>query len=111
VATSPLLKVPPGTRVLDLGCGPGTYAVPLAHQGAEVTGVDLSEAMLDQARQACADAGAPVRLVRADMRDVVEPESFDLANRGPTSSTWWTSTPPMSPPARRRCATSLTLRG
>jgi SAM-dependent methyltransferase len=78
VAISPLLKVTAGTTVLDLACGPGTYTAPMARQGAEVTGVDLSEAMLARARRACAEAGVRALLVRADMRDFVEPESFDL---------------------------------
>ncbi|GII64662.1 methyltransferase [Sphaerisporangium krabiense] len=77
VATSPLLDLPPGTTVLDLGCGPGTYAVPLAERGARVTGVDLSGAMLDRAREAAQAAGLTVRLVRADMREFVEPHRYD----------------------------------
>ncbi|GII83465.1 methyltransferase [Sphaerisporangium siamense] len=78
VASSPLLDLPPGTTVLDLGCGPGTYAVPLAERGAQVTGVDLSAVMLDRAREAARTAGLTVRLVRADMREFVEPNYYDL---------------------------------
>ncbi|WDZ86573.1 class I SAM-dependent methyltransferase [Micromonospora cathayae] len=78
VTTSPLLDTAAGSRVLDLGCGPGTYAVPLAERGARVTGVDLSAAMLGRAREAAEAAGRPVRLVRADMREFVETCSYDL---------------------------------
>lgn len=78
VATSPLLKVAEGTRVLDLGCGPGLHVVPMARHGARVTGVDLSPAMLERARLACERAGARTRLVRADMREHVEPGAYDL---------------------------------
>ncbi|MEV6419426.1 methyltransferase domain-containing protein [Streptomyces sp. NPDC051662] len=77
VASSPLLDFPPGSRVLDLCCGPGLFLVPLARRGYTVTGVDLSPSMLERARAACAEAGADVRLVRADMLDHVEPGSFD----------------------------------
>lgn len=42
VASSPLLDFPPGSRVLDLCCGPGLFVVPLAARGYAVTGVDLS---------------------------------------------------------------------
>ncbi|MDT0347679.1 class I SAM-dependent methyltransferase [Streptomyces litchfieldiae] len=79
VASSPLLDVPAGTEVLDLGCGPGTFTLPLARRGATVTGVDLSQALLDRARREAAEASVDVRLVRADMREFVEPDRFDLA--------------------------------
>ncbi|MEV0039559.1 class I SAM-dependent methyltransferase [Streptomyces sp. NPDC050804] len=77
VAGSPLLDFPPGSRVLDLCCGPGLFLVPLARRGYTVTGVDLSEVMLGRARTACATAGADVRLIRADMLEYTEPGSFD----------------------------------
>ncbi|MFJ5833731.1 class I SAM-dependent methyltransferase [Streptomyces sp. NPDC093089] len=41
---------PPGTRVLDLGCGTGRDAAHLHHSGHDVTGADLSDAMLAYAR-------------------------------------------------------------
>ncbi|MER7078349.1 Methyltransferase domain-containing protein [Saccharopolyspora kobensis] len=78
VATSPLLDFPRGARVLDLCCGPGLFLVPLAARGFEVTGVDLSEPMLERARSACEEAGAEVRLVRADMLTYTAPEAFDV---------------------------------
>ncbi|MFB6354505.1 MAG: class I SAM-dependent methyltransferase [Halobacteriales archaeon] len=45
------------SRVLDLGCGPGTIAIPLAAHVGEVVGMDPSEAMLDQARERASAAG------------------------------------------------------
>ncbi|MGC5053586.1 MULTISPECIES: class I SAM-dependent methyltransferase [Micromonospora] len=79
VAASPLLRLPAGAAVLDLGCGPGTYTIPLARRGATVTGVDLSAALLDRAATAASASGVDVRLVRADMREFVEPDRYDLA--------------------------------
>jgi SAM-dependent methyltransferase len=42
--------VGPGDMVIDLGCGNGQISVPLAKQGAEVLGIDVSPAMADQLR-------------------------------------------------------------
>ncbi|ADV68079.1 class I SAM-dependent methyltransferase [Deinococcus maricopensis] len=42
--------LPVGARVLDAGCGDGTYAAALHARGLDVQGVDLSEALLVQAR-------------------------------------------------------------
>jgi SAM-dependent methyltransferase len=39
-----------GCRVLDVGCGTGTFALRLADRGLEVTGVDPAQASLDVAR-------------------------------------------------------------
>ncbi len=43
--------VPPGSRVLDAGCGTGRVAIHLAASGYDCTGVDVSEAMLAEARR------------------------------------------------------------
>ena len=40
-----------GNRLLDIGCGAGCNAVPLAKAGWEVLGLDLSQPMLDAARR------------------------------------------------------------
>jgi SAM-dependent methyltransferase len=68
----------PGARVLDLGCGPGLYALPLAAAGCRVTGVDLSERSLAHARAAAAGAGLAVEYRRQDFLTLDEPEAYDL---------------------------------
>jgi SAM-dependent methyltransferase len=40
------IEVKPGWTVLDIGCGPGTLAIPLAHKAKSVTGLDISTEML-----------------------------------------------------------------
>ncbi|MER5770991.1 class I SAM-dependent methyltransferase [Streptomyces sp. NPDC001985] len=78
VRDSRLLGFPPGSRVLDLCCGPGLFLVPLAERGHRVTGVDLSPAMLERARETCEKAGAAVELVRADMLEYTAPGAYDV---------------------------------
>lgn len=90
IATSPLLKVAAGTRVLDLACGPAVHVVPMARSGAEVTGVDLSPAMLERAKEACDRAGVSARLVHANMLDFVEPDTYDLVINMYTSFGYFT---------------------
>ncbi|MFI7614506.1 class I SAM-dependent methyltransferase [Nonomuraea terrae] len=63
-------------RVLDVGCGTGTFALLLAGRGIEVTGVDPAAASLDVAR---AKPGAErVRWIHGDAR-AVPPMEADLA--------------------------------
>jgi SAM-dependent methyltransferase len=57
-----------GGPVLELGVGTGRIAVPVAAAGIEVVGVDLSEGMLEVARERAALAGVSVDLRRGDMR-------------------------------------------
>lgn len=66
----------PGTpvRVLDAGCGQGTQAIALARLGHEVTGIDLSEELLEAAATAAAaeppGVAARLRLRRGDLLDL-----------------------------------------
>lgn len=68
-------------RVLDLGCGTGRWAVPLALQGYDVIGVDLSPDLLSQLNQKAATAGVSVPCVQANLveLDCLVDESCDAA--------------------------------
>lgn len=75
-ATSDLIPDVEGKRVLDAGCGTGVYTEWLLDQGAaEVVGVDVSEAMLEHAREALADGIADVG-VTFHRADLAEPLAF-----------------------------------
>lgn len=73
----------PGTRVLDIGCGPGTITLGLAKAVApgEVVGVDLQQNMVARARTLAAERGVGnVRFERADAYELPFAESsFDAA--------------------------------
>jgi len=73
-----LLPDAAGKRVLDLGCGFGWHCRYLARQGAaEVLGIDLSEKMLERARQLT--VSPKVRYQRAAIEDFTgRPGSYDL---------------------------------
>ncbi|QBB71198.1 class I SAM-dependent methyltransferase [Pseudolysobacter antarcticus] len=51
------LGATPAMRVLDLGCGDGTTAVPLAQTGAEVVGIDIAQNLVDAGNQRAAATG------------------------------------------------------
>jgi SAM-dependent methyltransferase len=68
-----------GGSVLDLACGPGRYAIPLAQAGYAVTAVDRTRFLLEKARERAAQASAHVEWLEQDMRQFVRPAAFDLA--------------------------------
>src|SRR5437763_4075861 len=51
------LGIKPPLRVLDLGCGDGTTAVPLARLGAEVVGIDIAKNLVEAGNKRTAKAG------------------------------------------------------
>ncbi|MFE6736700.1 class I SAM-dependent methyltransferase [Microbacterium sp. NPDC057650] len=71
---------PRGWDILDLGCGAGRLAVPLALQGNRVTGIDVSRPLIDAARQFARDrdAGTVEFDVVAGAGIEFPPTSFDL---------------------------------
>ena len=52
----------PGQRVLEIGSGTGELAVAMAEQGADVTGIDISPAMLEMARELAGRSAFPERV-------------------------------------------------
>lgn len=67
--------------VLDLGCGTGNHALPLARLGYQVTGIDLSAGMLAHAREKA--AGVPdiddLAFHQGDIRRLALGQEFDAA--------------------------------
>ncbi|MCC6437814.1 MAG: 3-demethylubiquinone-9 3-O-methyltransferase [Acidimicrobiales bacterium] len=67
-------------RIIDIGCGAGLLAVPLAADGHQVRAVDRSRPSLDVGRAAAERAGVPVSFDHQDALDLREPDgTFDAA--------------------------------
>jgi ubiquinone/menaquinone biosynthesis C-methylase UbiE len=80
LALEPWFDIEPGARVLDVGCGVGRWSSLLAQRGAQVTGMDLSPTMIDEARRR-ADAngvGERCRFLVQDLAQLDAGEQFDL---------------------------------
>lgn len=67
-----------GQRILDIGCGPGFYAMELAKFGHRIVGVDVAPAAIDYARQQAEGTGLPIEYIEGDIRAMdFPPETFD----------------------------------
>ncbi len=69
----------PGDRILDVGCGYGRVAIPLALCGYDVVGIDISVPLLEAACRQAASVGAKAQFVEQNMCSISLPEaSFDV---------------------------------
>jgi ubiquinone/menaquinone biosynthesis C-methylase UbiE len=79
LAATRLANCPEGGELLDVPCGFGRHAVPLARSGYKVVGVDRSQTLLAEARRRAGGERWP-ELVQADYRELPFPdERFDAA--------------------------------
>ena len=75
------LAICPGMKVLDLGCGDGTTALPAAQLGADVLGVDIAENLVAAGNARARGVGlSNLRFQQGDASDLrdLEDDSFDL---------------------------------
>jgi ubiquinone/menaquinone biosynthesis C-methylase UbiE len=74
------IGVKPGEKVLDLGCGDGTTAIPSAERGAEVVGVDIAANLVAAGNKRAADLGLTnIKFNEGDAADLegIADNSFD----------------------------------
>jgi SAM-dependent methyltransferase len=98
------LHPPTGARILDLPSGYGRHAALLARRGFRVVGVDLSIAMLAEARRR-STKGPRLRFRRGDMRRIAYRAEFDAVINLYTSFGYFT--PAQNVAALRRMARAL----
>jgi SAM-dependent methyltransferase len=75
------LGITPGLKVLDLGCGDGTTALPAARRGADVLGVDLAANLVAAGNERARAAGlSNLKFQQGDASDLsgLADSSFDL---------------------------------
>jgi tellurite methyltransferase len=72
-----LCSLRPGARVLDLGCGAGRHALPLARAGMDVTAVDEDPACCAELGAMAAEVGAAIQIVTQDVARFLFLGSYD----------------------------------
>jgi len=72
------LPIKAGMRVLDVACGTGNTAIPMARMGAVVTGVDIATNLVEQARERASAEGVVATFDEGDAEQLpYAKESFD----------------------------------
>ncbi|HOO96443.1 MAG TPA: class I SAM-dependent methyltransferase [Caldisericia bacterium] len=74
-----VLGLAPGNKVLDVPCGDGYLTIELAKKGYSMTGVDLTQAVIDYATVRSKQKQLHMDLYRMDMRDLPWKSRFDGA--------------------------------
>ncbi len=65
-------------KILELCCGTGRLTLPIARDGYNITGVDYTSSMLEQAKVKASEAGLEITFIEADIRTLNLQEKFDL---------------------------------
>lgn len=71
------MRLEPGMRVLDLGCGHGRHSLELAQRGLSVVGIDRMEGFIELAREDARRACLPATFAVGDMRELDEDATYD----------------------------------
>ncbi len=66
-------------KILDVGCGTGRHSIELTRRGYNVTGIDLSESMLEKARENASEVNLEIDFINCDARNLPFDGEFDVA--------------------------------
>jgi SAM-dependent methyltransferase len=72
-----ILQLPPQSQILDLCCGQGRHAILLGKAGYQVTGLDLSQHLLEQAIKEANKQDVEITWIQRDMREIPFEQKFD----------------------------------
>lgn len=67
-----------GAKILELCCGTGRLTIPIAKDGYDISGVDYTSSMLEQAKVKAAETGLDIRFIEGDIRTLDLQEKYDL---------------------------------
>ena len=66
-------------KIIDIGCGTGRHSIELSNRGYSMTGIDLSESLLEKAREKAKQNGLQIDFLRHDARNLPFENQFDVA--------------------------------
>lgn len=73
------LDIRPGTKVLDVACGSGNLAVVAARLGADVTGLDLADNLVEAAKKRAEKLGLDIKFEQGDAENLpYDDDSFEI---------------------------------
>jgi len=66
-------------KIIDIGCGTGRHSIELSKRGYSTTGIDLSESLLEKAKEKAKQNGLQIAFLRHDARNLPFENQFDVA--------------------------------
>lgn len=65
-----MIKIEKNMKILDIGCGTGNFSIKLAKMGCKVTGIDISDEMLEIAKSKATKQMLPIDFIKMDLNDL-----------------------------------------
>jgi cyclopropane fatty-acyl-phospholipid synthase-like methyltransferase len=72
------IKLERKSKILDMACGAGRHSILLAKQGFNVTGIDLSENLLSEAKKNASEEKLTIKFIKSDIREFNTEDRFNL---------------------------------
>ena len=66
-------------KIIDIGCGTGRHSIELTKRGYTMTGIDLSESLLEKAKEKAEQNGLQIEFLQHDARKLPFEKQFDVA--------------------------------